>query len=148
MDFDGRPKRIILSMAQKGFVPRINGCGEHVAMANMAINRAMTTGNILYMMALDMKDSFGSVSHKQLNNNLKSLGLCKPIREVIMECYNGATVRVITLNGATENIHIRRGVKLGCPLSPVLFDICINPLIEKLNSRELRRLGYYWNNED
>jgi hypothetical protein len=29
-----------------------------------------------------------------------------------------------------------------------LFDICINPLIEKLNSRELRRLGYYWNNED
>jgi hypothetical protein len=114
-------------MAQKGFVPRINGCGEHVAMANMAINRAMTTGNILYMMALDMKDAFGSVSHKQLNNNLKSLGLCKPIREVIMDSYNGAT----------DNIHIKRGVKQGCPLSPILFDICINPLIEKLNSTGL-----------
>jgi hypothetical protein len=75
MDFESRPKRTILSMAQKGFVPRINGCGEHVAIANMAINRAMTSGNILYMMALDMKDAFGSVSHKQLNNNLKSLGL-------------------------------------------------------------------------
>jgi hypothetical protein len=148
MDFESRPKRTILSMAQKGFVPRINGCGEHVAMANMAINRAMTSGNILYMMALDMKDAFGSVSHKQLNNNLKSLGLCKLIREVIMDSYNGATVKVITLNGATENIHIKRGVKQGCPLSPVLFDICINPLIEKLNSRELKRFGYYWNDED
>jgi hypothetical protein len=61
---------------------------------------------------------------------------------------NPANWRPITLNGATENIHIRRGVKQGCPLSPVLFDICINPLIEKLNSRELRRFGYYWNNED
>jgi hypothetical protein len=119
-----------------------------VAMANMAINRAMTTGNILYMMALDMKDAFGSVSHKQLNNNLKSLGLCKPIREVIMDSYNGATVKVITLNGTTDNIHIKRGVKQGCPLSPVLFDICINPLIEKLNSKELKKFGYYWNDED
>jgi hypothetical protein len=63
-------------MAQKGFVPQINGCGEHVAIVNMAINRAMTTGNILYMMALDMKDAFGSVLHMQLRNNLKSLGLC------------------------------------------------------------------------
>jgi hypothetical protein len=63
------------------------------------------------------------------------LGLCKPIREVIMDSNNGATVRVITLNGATENIHIKRGVKQGCSLSPVLFDICINPLIGKLNSK-------------
>jgi hypothetical protein len=72
----------------------------------------------------------------------------KPIREVIMDSYNGATVKVITLNGSTENIHINRGVKQGCPLSPILFDICINPLIEKLNSKELRKFGSYWNAED
>jgi hypothetical protein len=75
MDFESRPKRTILSMAQRGFVPRINGCGEHVAMVNMAINRAMTTGSILDMTALDMKDTFDSLSHKQLRNNVKSLGL-------------------------------------------------------------------------
>jgi hypothetical protein len=87
MDFEGRPKRTILSMAQKGFVPRINGCGEYVAMVNLAINRAMTIGKILYMMALDMKGAIGWVSHKQLRNNLKSVGLCKPIRDVIMDSY-------------------------------------------------------------
>jgi hypothetical protein len=50
---------------------------------------------------------FGSVSHKQLRNNLKSLGLCKPIREVIMDSYNGATVKVITLNNSTEKITLK-----------------------------------------
>jgi hypothetical protein len=59
MDFESRPKRTILSMAQKGFVHRINGCSEHVEFSSMAINRAMTTGNIFYMITLDMKDAFG-----------------------------------------------------------------------------------------
>jgi hypothetical protein len=83
MDFESRPKRTILSMTQKRLVPRINECGEHVAIANMSIYRGMTTGKILYLMALDMKDAFGSISHMQLRNNLKSLGLCKPIRDII-----------------------------------------------------------------
>jgi hypothetical protein len=78
MDFENRPKRTILSLVQKGFVPRINGCGEHIAVANIAINRAMTTGKILDMMALDMKDPFGSVSHKYLENNLDYIGLVNP----------------------------------------------------------------------
>jgi hypothetical protein len=65
-----------------------------------------------------------------------------------MDSYNGATLKVITLNNSTDNIIIQRGVKQGCPLSPVLFEIYINPLIEKLNSKELRRFGYYWNDED
>jgi hypothetical protein len=57
-------------MSQKGFVPHLNGCGEHIAVANMIIYRAITTHETLFMLALDMPDSFGSVSHIQLKNNL------------------------------------------------------------------------------
>jgi hypothetical protein len=28
-------RRGLLSLSQKGFVPRVNGCGEHIAVANM-----------------------------------------------------------------------------------------------------------------
>jgi hypothetical protein len=56
----------LLSLSQKGFIPRVNGCGEHIAVANMAICRAMSSRKILYLLALDMHDSFGSVSHVQL----------------------------------------------------------------------------------
>jgi ribosomal protein S8E len=73
-------------MSQKGFVPRINGCGEHMAIAKMAINRAMTTGKTLWMMALDMKDANGSVSHKQLGK-MRKIKIMQKIRKMMMDNY-------------------------------------------------------------
>jgi hypothetical protein len=55
---------------------------------------------------------------------------------VILDSYSDAKVRGITLNGATEPIEIKRRVKQGCLLSPILFDNCVDPLIEKLSSEE------------
>jgi hypothetical protein len=67
---------------------------------------------------------------------------------MIMDSYRNTTVKIIVLDGQTEEITFKRGVKQGCPLSPVLFDICVSQLIEKLNSSELKRFGYYWNDEN
>jgi hypothetical protein len=36
-------------------------------MANMAINHALMEKKQLYLLALDMRDAFGSVSHELLN---------------------------------------------------------------------------------
>jgi hypothetical protein len=107
-------RRGLLSLSQKGFVPRVNGCGEHIAGANMSINRAMTTRKVLYMLALDMRDAFGSVSHVQLGNNLSKLGLHPMLTGLILDSYTGAQVKVVTLNGVANTISIRRGVKQGC----------------------------------
>jgi hypothetical protein len=64
---ENRPVRSgLLSLSHKEFVPMVNGCGEHIAIANMTINLAMTTQKVLYVLALDMGDAFGSISHVQL----------------------------------------------------------------------------------
>jgi hypothetical protein len=94
------------------------------------------------MLALDMRDAFGSVFHVQLRNNLSQLDLHPLLSEVILDSYTDAKVRVITLNGATEPIEIKRGVKQGCRISRILFDNCIDPLIEKLSSEEFKQYGY------
>jgi hypothetical protein len=62
-----------------------------------------------------MLDAFGSVSHMQLKNNLSNLGLHKRLSNVIMDSYNEAKVKIVTLNGMTNDINIARGVKQGCP---------------------------------
>jgi hypothetical protein len=114
----------------------------------MAINRAMTTRQTLVMLPLDMRDAFSSVSHVQLRNNLYLLGFHPLHSEMIFDSYTHAKVRVITLNGATEPIEIIRGLKQGCPLSPIIFDICIEHLIEKLSSDGFKPFGYWWNIND
>jgi hypothetical protein len=76
-----------------------------------------------------MRDAFGSVSHMQLKNNLSNLCLQKILSNFIMDSYNQTKVKIGPLNDMTNDINIGRGVKQGCPLSPVLFDICIDPLI-------------------
>jgi hypothetical protein len=145
LQFENRSiKRSLLSMSQKGIIPRVNGCGEHISLFNMAINRAMTERRTLYILALDMRDAFGSVSHSQLHNNLHNLGLTPVLSNVIMDSYIDARVKIVTLNGITDEIKIARGLKQGCPLSPISFDDCIDPLIERLSSNELKDCGFYW----
>jgi hypothetical protein len=65
-----------------------------------------------------------------------------------LDSYRPATVKIVTLDGITNEIKINRGVKQGCPLSPILFYICVNPLIEKMNTSQFKKLGFSWDNDD
>jgi hypothetical protein len=66
----------------------------------------MTEHRILYILALGIQDAFGSVSHMQLKNNLSNLGLHHRLANVIMDIINEAKVKIVTLNGLTNNINI------------------------------------------
>jgi hypothetical protein len=95
------------------------------------------------MLALDVPDVFGSVSHIQLRNNLSKFGLHAILTGLMLDSYINAQVNVVALNGATNPIQIKRSVEQGYPLSPILLDICIDPLIEKLSSGEFQPFGYW-----
>ena len=49
-----------------------------------------------------------------------------------MEMYSGAMTRISTGGKVTRQIRIRAGVKQGCSLSPLLFKLTIDKLLEKL----------------
>jgi hypothetical protein len=52
-----------------------------------------------------------------------------------MNSYEGATIQMQTKEGFTEKITIGKGVKQGCPLSPSLFNLGIDPLIRNIRER-------------
>jgi hypothetical protein len=66
-------KRGILPLPQKGFVPGVNGCGEHIELANMTVNRAITLRTILLMLTFVMRNPFGSASHLHFRNDPENL---------------------------------------------------------------------------
>jgi hypothetical protein len=47
-----------------------------------------------------MREALGSVSHKQLESNLRKFNLCKPIRGIILESYSPASVKIVTLDAS------------------------------------------------
>jgi hypothetical protein len=89
-----------------------------------------------------MKDAFGSVAHKLLDFNLKSMNLPQRLREMIIDSYDNAKVIITGAVGDSGDIEIKRGVKQGCPLSPFLFNSCIDPLLRRLNSPDVKRFGF------
>ncbi|XP_026477743.1 uncharacterized protein LOC113383708 [Ctenocephalides felis] len=50
----------------------------------------------------------------------------------ISEC----TTKIKSSNGMTEEIPIRAGVKQGCPLSPIIFNLALEPLLRTLKESE------------
>ena len=54
------------------------------------------------------------------------------LRNVINDAYENGTTRVRVGNEEGEGIHVGQGVKQGCPLSPLIFNFCLNPLLTAL----------------
>jgi hypothetical protein len=119
----------MFDIEQKGFVPGGAGCVEHTAIANAIINNAVEKKKQLYILSLHLRDAFGSIPHGLILENLTSIGTPKELIKLIMESYDGTTIQMQTKEGFTEKIIIGKGVKQGCPLSPSLFNLGIDPLI-------------------
>jgi hypothetical protein len=99
----------------------------------MMMDDAIAYKKELYIICLDFKDAFGSIPHDLLRYNLKKTGILDDMSEVIIDFYIDTFTNIITGNGVGDDIHIRKGVKQGCLLNPTLFNLCVDPLIRRLD---------------
>ena len=72
------------------------------------------------------------MSHDLIAKGLERLSVPKQFRDIVADLYLNATKSFRTIDGKTEEIRILRGVKQGDPLSPILFNICMDPLFCRL----------------
>jgi hypothetical protein len=125
----------------KGFRPELAGCTEHCATANLIIDDAVRLKKDLFVIALDFKDAFGSVPHDLLRYTLEKTGFYGAMTGVVSDSYNKSWTEIRTGKGTSERIEIGKGVKQGCTLSRILFNMSIDPMLRRL-SRFKRELGY------
>lgn len=118
------------------------GASEHATIVDEMIHDAVRNKKSLYIMTIDFTDAFGSVPHNLIKRNLYNLGFDKNFVKAIMSSYSGSYTKIVSHNRKSKELFFRKGVKQGCPLSPTLFNICIDSLVKKLN--ECKDDGYHW----
>ena len=117
---------------QKGFIRGINGCQEHSIMASEIIHDANRNNKSLYVVTIDFSDAFGSVPHKYIMHTLKQMNFPENIVNILKCSYREGYTKVRIGGQQSDEIDMRKGTKQGCPLSPLIFNFCLNPLLDAI----------------
>ena len=86
----------------------------------------------LVVLNLDFEKAFDRVSHQYLFQVLKQMGFPKRFIDWVALLYRGTTSKFIVNGHLTKAVNINCGVRQGCPLSALLYIICIEPLAQIL----------------
>lgn len=84
--------------------------------------------NKLCILNLDLEKAYDRIAHEYMFMVLRKMGFPRSFINWIKCLYEDIGSRVIINGELTEVVRIKSGVRQGCPLSPLLFICCIEPL--------------------
>jgi hypothetical protein len=113
---------------QGGFMPK-RTTYDSVFILNSLRDAQITRRRILYALFLDLKKAFDTVSHRKFLQLMRDKGAPE---EWIRLLQNTMTTRTMTLFKAL--VHLQVGTPQGSPISPLIFILFINPLIERIRA--------------
>ena len=86
---------------------------------------------------LDLAKAFDSVSHQSVRKGLARKGIPPAVIEGIMDMYKRSTTKISVGSQTTRTKDVNSGVKQGCPLSPLLFNLIMDELLERLKTKKI-----------
>ena len=121
----------LLGEIQNGF--RKGRCGaDNIFIMNTILWKARAMGEKVHLGFVDVQKAYDSVNRDLLWKRLQSLGIDGPFLETLKSMYSDDSVRC-TVNGATtRSVFLKRGLRQGCSLSPMLFALYVIGIGEDL----------------
>jgi hypothetical protein len=119
---------------QKGFLAGKNS-GDHIVAINELFYKAVTKRMSKILFLLDTAKAFDSIDHNWIRHVLKKVGFPSWFTNFVKGSLSSVKVAPFFGGGLTVWIDILRGVKQGCPLSPLLFIIAYDPLLHFLSQK-------------
>ena len=80
--------------------------------------------------------AFDKVDHGFLFRVLRRMGVDESIVRTIETIYDKISTKLLINGHLTENISVTRGVRQGCPLSPLLYAIYLEPVLRYIDNEQ------------
>ena len=124
----------ILTKNQIGFVRGFR-TADHIFVLKTLITKYTQNNGRLYAAFIDFKKAYDTVNRETLLENLKVYGINGRMWENISAIYKTVQYSIKIGNRAMDPISSNLGLKQGCPLSPILFNLYINNIADYLTSK-------------
>ena len=128
----------IIHANQSGFV-KGRYIGENIRLIQDIMEKLKNTKQSGLLLLLDFEKAFDSIEWPYMHKILEKFNFGPSYRNWIKICYTNISSTIIN-NGFTSGwFHISRGVRQGCPLSTILFIICVELLAQLIrNDNEIK----------
>ena len=125
---------------QAGF-RRGRSCIDNSNTLRQIIEQSVEWNSPLYMVFIDFKRTFDTISQQAIWNALNTKGIPNKIINIIRAMYVESYFKVLHNGQLGKPIKSMSGVKQGCPLSPLLF---VTTLDEVMNKSASTPRGIRW----
>ena len=121
----------IIAVNQIGF---IKGCrtADHIYLLKTLITKYTRNKGRLYAAFIDFKKAYDTVNRETLLQNLKEYGINDRMWENIKSIYESVNYSIKIKDKVMKPISSNLGLKQGCPLSPLLFNLYVNSITQYL----------------
>jgi len=122
-----------LSSCQKGFIPKSQGLAEHTFGLSALQQEQSRKHQDYHLCFLDLANAFGSVPHAIIHLMIGKLNLPCNLSAVLHEIYRSPSTTFRLPDRPTE-IKLVSGVLQGDPLSTIIFNLCLEPVLRTANT--------------
>lgn len=126
-----RMGKIIIDERQRAFI-KSSGCAENIALLDLALSHRSKKQGKLFMAILDLAKAFDSLSFAAIERTLISKGVPKEMADYVMKIYREGSTVLQHGGWQSSDIHPRRGVRQGDPLSPLIFNWVMDGMIRSI----------------
>ena len=128
----------IISQNQLGFLPGNRTSDAHLIIHNLIQKICHKNKSKIYSCFIDFSKAFDTIPRDKLLKKLLNYNIKGNFFNTIKNIYTNDKACVKINNKVTEIFNINQGVRQGCILSPLLFNIFLSDLPELIDSAQIK----------